>query len=92
MKVYRIAALALSVGVSSGALAQAVETAPAATAASAATSENGQADIIVTAQKRAERLQDVPISITTQSAAQLQSAGVQTTKDLTKVVPGLVFA
>ncbi len=92
MKAHSIVAVILCAGVSSGALAQAIEAAPAAAPASAATSEGDQADIIVTAQKRAERLQDVPISITTQSADQLQSAGVQTTKDLTKVVPGLVFA
>ncbi|MCB2052279.1 MAG: TonB-dependent receptor, partial [Novosphingobium sp.] len=50
-----------------------------------------QGDIIVTAQKREQRLTEVPLSIISQSAEQLKAAGVVTTKDLTKVVPGLVY-
>ena len=49
-------------------------------------------DIIVTAQKRAERLQDVPITVMTQTSEQLANAGVTTTADLSKVVPGVIFA
>lgn len=48
-------------------------------------------DIIVTAQKRSERLQDVPMSITAASAEQLQSRGVTSTDDLAKLVPGFTF-
>jgi iron complex outermembrane receptor protein len=48
-------------------------------------------EVIVTAQKRSERLQDVPLSIVAQSAAQLQAAGVYSTRDLVAVVPGLTF-
>jgi iron complex outermembrane recepter protein len=45
-------------------------------------------EIIVTAQKREERLRDVPMSITAATAEQLQSRGVTTTDDLAKIVPG----
>src|SRR6218665_1251336 len=53
---------------------------------------DASADIVVTAQKRAERLQDVPISLSVQSAERLAEAGVTSTADLSKVVPGLIFA
>ena len=50
------------------------------------------ADIVVTAQRRSERLTDVPISITALSGDQLASAGVRDARDLSSVVPGLNFA
>jgi iron complex outermembrane receptor protein len=46
-------------------------------------------EIVVTAQHRTERLNDVPIAITVQSAAQLERAGVTNIRDLTTVTPGL---
>lgn len=52
----------------------------------------GAGEIVVTAQRRAERLADVPISITALSEAGLASAGVRSTEDLTAAVPGLNFA
>jgi iron complex outermembrane recepter protein len=45
--------------------------------------------ITVTAQKREEALQDVPISVTVLDWQQLQDAGVRDIKDLQVVVPGL---
>ena len=45
-------------------------------------------EIIVTAEKRSERLQDVPMSITAATGTQLKSLGVTSTDDLAKVVPG----
>lgn len=48
-------------------------------------------DIVVTAQRRSERLSDVPISIMAQTGEQLAKAGVSSTADLTRVVPGLTF-
>ena len=50
--------------------------------------DSGVQDIIVTAQKRSQRLSDVGISIVAQSAEQLQSAGVTDASQLAKVVPG----
>ena len=46
-------------------------------------------DILVTAQKREERLQDVPISISVQSGAQLEAQGVSTFMDMQSRVPNL---
>ena len=48
--------------------------------------------ITVTAQKRVERLQDVPITVSAFDAQTLQSAGVDSVNDLGTVVPGLVYA
>lgn len=45
-------------------------------------------EVIVTAQKRSERLSDVPLSITAATGEQLRSRGVATTSDLERVVPG----
>ncbi len=45
--------------------------------------------IVVTAQKREEALQDVPIAITVLSQEALQDAGVRDIKDLQTLVPGL---
>ena len=46
-------------------------------------------EIIVTAQKRSENLQVVPIAITARSGAELASAGIASTEDLALVTPGL---
>lgn len=50
------------------------------------TSDN---EIMVTAQRRSERLQDVPVAVTAQSGEQLQSANISNARDLTLVTPGL---
>jgi outer membrane receptor protein involved in Fe transport len=47
------------------------------------------AEIVVTAQKREQRLQDVPISVTAISAQTLQDSGVRDIKELTLLTPGL---
>lgn len=46
-------------------------------------------DIIVTAQKRAERLQDVPVAISVASQAQLERQQVNTINDLARLTPAL---
>jgi len=48
-------------------------------------------EIVVTAQRRAERAVDVPITITALGAEQLQTANVQALPDIVKVTPGLRF-
>jgi iron complex outermembrane receptor protein len=48
------------------------------------------ADIVVTAQRRSERVQDVPIAITALSGAQLQARGISSTLDIGNFVPNLV--
>lgn len=46
-------------------------------------------DIVVTAQRRSERLQNVPIAVTAVTQTRLAAIGVATTQDLSIVTPGL---
>ena len=48
-------------------------------------------EVVVTAQRRAERQVDVPISITALSAQQLVAANVQNLNDISRVTPSLRF-
>jgi iron complex outermembrane receptor protein len=48
-------------------------------------------EVVVTAQRRSENLQNVPISITALNASALKQKGIVTTEDLTQVVPGLLW-
>ena len=50
----------------------------------------GIGEIVVTAQRRAENIQDVPIAISAFSAEELQAQGVSNTLELTRFVPNLV--
>jgi iron complex outermembrane receptor protein len=47
-------------------------------------------EVIVTAQKRQERLQDVPISISAITASQLETRGIEGAKDLNSMAPNVV--
>ncbi|RYE04497.1 MAG: TonB-dependent receptor [Sphingomonadales bacterium] len=49
-------------------------------------------EIVVIAQRREERLRDVPISISVVSAAELTGSGATTSRDLSTMVPGLTIA
>ncbi len=48
-------------------------------------------EIVVTAQRRSERLQDVPLAITALSAAQLAQSGVRNLEDIGGRSPGVFF-
>lgn len=48
-------------------------------------------EIIVTAQRREQRLQDVPMMITAQTGEQLARAGVESVLDIKNVVAGVTF-
>ncbi|MET0239179.1 MAG: TonB-dependent receptor [Sphingobium sp.] len=75
--------LALSVGLIAATPAHAQT--PADEAASPDT------EIVVTAQRRAERSLDVPITLTTVTSDQLQAAGVNQLSDIARVSPALRF-
>src|SRR6266404_2879865 len=47
----------------------------------------GLTEVVVTAQRREEREHDVPMTITTATAAQLEKAGVETVGELSRIVP-----
>jgi iron complex outermembrane receptor protein len=61
----------------------------AAATPGANTPSSGIADIIVTAQKRSENLQKVPITITAVNNAQISSSGIVNTDDLPRLASGL---
>ena len=48
-------------------------------------------EIVVTSQRREERLQDVPISVSVYSQALMDAQGVRTVDDLSRLTPGLAF-
>jgi iron complex outermembrane recepter protein len=51
--------------------------------------ESGLEEIVVTAQKRSENLQDVPVAITAVSAARLAAANITSAADIGAVTPSL---
>lgn len=62
---------------------------PAVAAEPADEAASALQEIVVTAQKRAERLQDVPISIQAVTADALKDSGIRSTQDLASSVAGL---
>lgn len=87
--VFAMSAL-LSMGVSTTAFA--AEQSGGADAANVQAGALEIGDIIVTAQRREQRLQDVPIAVTALSGGALKSAGIAGSEQLTQVTPGLVFS
>ncbi|MDB5578550.1 MAG: TonB-dependent receptor [Bradyrhizobium sp.] len=73
----------------SGALAQTAQQAATTPAESTAPDQPSAADIIVTAQKREERIMDVPIAITVVSGDALAASGAKNITELQGVTPGL---
>jgi iron complex outermembrane receptor protein len=76
-------ALGLGLGIAMPAFAQ--EAAPAARASA----DNGTPDIIVTARRIQERLQDVPISITVYNQQQIANKNIVNAQDLAAYTPSL---
>lgn len=63
-------------------------------AAQSATAPGAEAleEIIVTAQRRQERLQDVPISLSVYTQAAMDTQGVRAIDDIARLTPGVTFA
>ncbi len=61
-------------------------------AATVPSADVGVTEIVVTAQKRSERINSVPMSITAATGALLQARGVMAPADLVKVVPGFQYS
>ncbi|WP_034159107.1 TonB-dependent receptor [Sphingomonas sp. ERG5] len=78
---------ALALIVANPALAQ--DAPPASAPQNATSSDDGIADIVVTATKRAERLQDVPVSVTALTSDVIERQNVRDISDLPKLIPGL---
>src|SRR5436305_1181112 len=82
-----LAATALTLFFATPAFAQQqTTTAPAADDSQEYTSAN---EIVVTATRRNETVQDVPIAITAIGAAELQNAGVDNIRDLEQLAPSI---
>lgn len=54
--------------------------------------ETGIAEIVVTAQKRAQPIQDVPIAVSALTSAELDNRGIVGSRDLQYAVPNMSFA
>lgn len=65
---------------------------PGATARQTETEVSTLEEVIVTAQKRMQRLIDVPLSVVALSGETLERAGVDTLLDMSHAVPGLVVS
>jgi iron complex outermembrane recepter protein len=79
-------ACALATSLSDAALAQA---AAAGGDSQSVSSRSGVEEVVVTARKQVERLQDVPMSITALSSEDLEKSGAITLSDIAHEVPGL---
>ncbi len=89
-----VAATALAcVSTAGAAVAQtaAVPPAPASGPASAPVPPSGLEEVVVTAQRRSERLQDVPVAVTALSSADLARAHIEDASRLEFVTPGLTW-
>ena len=73
-------------------LALSLALSPTVVLAQAADPPSLVSELVVTAQKREQGLQDVPIVVTTLSQQVLQDAGVRDVKDLMQVTPGLIVS
>ena len=54
--------------------------------------EDASGDIIVTAQRQEQRLQDVPVSVTAFGAEQLRDNSIETVQDIALRTPGLAVS
>src|SRR3546814_13608832 len=79
--------------VSAIALVATLHTAPAVAQAEGAakSADIDSGDIIVTAQRRSEKLRDVPLSVSAFTGEQLAQAGIRDTVALTSTTPGLLI-
>jgi iron complex outermembrane receptor protein len=73
------------------AVAMALVSAGAAAQSAAPNADEGLEEVVVTAQKREQNLQDVPVAITAFSAAALEEKGIAKVEDLTKIAPSLTI-
>jgi iron complex outermembrane receptor protein len=66
--------------------------APAPAAAAAPSEENGIAEIVVTAEKRSESLETVPVAISAYTSKTRDLLGIETIQDMTNFTPGLAYS
>ncbi|CAH0357055.1 TonB-dependent receptor [Sphingobium sp. CECT 9361] len=93
MKTCLLATASLAALVPAAAYAQDSNSPNSQTEATAGSSDVkvGVTDIVVTAQRRSERLQDVPVSVTAATGERLAAVGIQSSQDLSVITPGLTI-
>ncbi|MEO5641124.1 MAG: TonB-dependent receptor [Sphingomicrobium sp.] len=87
-----VAALIPAAAMAGSAQGQSLPPAPVSTNPTASSTDNATAgikEIVVTARRRAERLQDVPVAVTAISGAQLQERNITNVEALNFVAPAL---
>ncbi|UAK22869.1 TonB-dependent receptor [Sphingomonas nostoxanthinifaciens] len=89
MKNIAITALASASLLAGATAARAQQSAASANAQQSSTDTSAVAEIVVTAQRRQERVATVPISITVANQAQLERQQVNTVNDLSRISPSL---
>ncbi len=88
---YSVIKITLTATVSLLALATPAAAQTAAAAVATAATESGTIpDLVITAQRRQERLQDVPIAVSAFTAADLQTKGIRNALDIGQYVPNLI--
>jgi iron complex outermembrane receptor protein len=90
---FRPSAIALALSALAGLAAAQQSAGPAAAAddGPAAARRDQPQTVTVTATRRTERLQDVPLAVSAATAEQIQNAGVVNIQDISKVVSGVTF-
>ena len=78
-------------GVLSGLSAPRADAATATTADAGVTDGDSLGEVVVTARKREERLQDIPIAVTALGAQQIQELGITSLADVARYTPGLSY-
>ena len=86
--VRRLSCLGASATVLLAALGAHAQSAPVTPSPSPA-AESGVEEVIVTAQRRSENLQNVPLAVSSFTAGQLAADQIDTTKDLARLVPNM---
>lgn len=86
MKLFSYSCVMMSVAGSTALHAQTV-----APQQGAASPDASSTEIVVTAQRRSERLQDVPIAVTAVSGAKMEAAHISTLEQIAIVTPGLTM-
>ena len=82
---------AVSVALSLAAFAEPAP-APAPAAAAPPGEDNGIAEIVVTAEKRNESLETVPVAISAYTSKTRDLIGIDTIQDMTNFTPGLAYS
>lgn len=90
------AALAVGIATAAPASAQAADESAAPAPEAPQTEQDAQevgglSDIVVTARRRTERLQDVPVAVTALGSETMQTSGIDRIADLPKLAPSLTF-